>query len=451
MPSFDLQDLVGRKFLTSQEEDGSRQEAVVKQIIEQLEDHQETGQAKSIKAVISIDKGDHKIEEIITYNKLLDYVEENQLEEGNLNLEKKVLGIISHQGPYGNTQPGYIGSTYNIKVKWSDGDVTLEPLCVIAKEYPVLCASYGKKHSLLNKKGWKHLKRYVTTSKNITRVINKAVLSQGRRPPKVKFGYQIPRDYKEALTLDAVNGNSKWQDAVATEIEQLDEYSTFKDLGPAQWDKGKVTNAPADHKKIRVHLVFDVKHDGRHKARLVADGHLTDDPDEDVYSGVVSLRSLRLTIFLAELNNLELWGADIGNAYLEAITEEKVFVVAGPEFSDREGRILIIHKALYGLKSSGKRFWEKLHDELIGLGFTPSKADPQIWMRPTSQGDAYEYIAVYVDDLAIAALSCLEICSTLRNKCGFKLKGEGPLVYHLGCDFIRDPDGTLVASPKKVR
>ena len=96
-------------------------------------------------------------------------------------------------------------------------------------------------------------------------------------------------------------------------------------------------------KKIRVHLVFDVKHDGCHKARLVADGHLTDEPVEDIYSGVVSLRSLRLTIFLAELNDLELWGADAGNAYLEALTCKKVFIVAGPEFRDREGHILIIH------------------------------------------------------------------------------------------------------------
>ena len=39
---------------------------------------------------------------------------------------------------------------------------------------------------------------------------------------------------------------------------------------------------------------------------------------ENIYSGVVALRNLRLVIFLGKLNNLELWGADIGNAYLEA-------------------------------------------------------------------------------------------------------------------------------------
>ena len=67
------------------------------------------------------------------------------------------------------------------------------------------------------------------------------------------------------------------------------------------------------------------------QSQTVADGHLTPEPVESIYSGVVSLRNLTL-IFLGRLNNLELWGADIGNAYLEAPTEEKLYIVAGPEF-----------------------------------------------------------------------------------------------------------------------
>ena len=60
-------------------------------------------------------------------------------------------------------------------------------------------------------------------------------------------------------------------------------------------------------------------------------------PLESVYSGIVSLRSLRIVVFLAELNQLELWGADIGNAYLEAKTREKVYIIGGKGFSDLEG------------------------------------------------------------------------------------------------------------------
>mgnify|MGYP001119870468 FL=1 len=122
------------------------------------------------------------------------------------------------------------------------------------------------------------------------------------------FGYQIPRDYKEALELDRLNGNTKWQDAVAVELAQIDEYETFQDMGKAIYNKsGKITNAPEGYQRIRVHLVFAVKHDGRHKARQVADGHLTPEPAESVYSGIVSLRSLHIFIFLAELNKLEIW------------------------------------------------------------------------------------------------------------------------------------------------
>ena len=62
----------------------------------------------------------------------------------------------------------------------------------------------------------------------------------------------------------------------------------------------------------------------------MADGHLTPEPIENIYSGEVSLRILSLLIFLGKLNNLELWGADIGNAYLEAFSDEKLYIVAGP-------------------------------------------------------------------------------------------------------------------------
>jgi len=60
-----------------------------------------------------------------------------------------------------------------------------------------------------------------------------------------------------------------------------------------------------------------------------------------------------LCLFLAELNQLEAWSTDIGNAYPEACTDEKVSVIAGDEFGDRAGHSLIVVKALHGLRSSG--------------------------------------------------------------------------------------------------
>ena len=71
------------------------------------------------------------------------------------------------------------------------------------------------------------------------------------------------------------------------EHEQLTEYNVFIDKGRFAGCK-----IPRGYQLIRVHTIFDVKVDGRHKARVVADGHLTAIPAKSVYSGVVSLRGL---------------------------------------------------------------------------------------------------------------------------------------------------------------
>jgi hypothetical protein len=153
--------------------------------------------------------------------------------------------------------------------------------------------------------------------------------------------------------LDVRNGNTQWQDAEQLEINQLHEYDTFKPCG---------YTPPEGYKVIIAHIVYAVKHDGRHKARVVAGGHLTGTPIESTYSGVISLRGMRLLTFITELNGLNLWATDIGNAYLEAVTTEKLCIKAGPEFGDLAGQYLIIHKALYGLKTSRKRWYERLFD-----------------------------------------------------------------------------------------
>jgi len=101
-----------------------------------------------------------------------------------------------------------------------------------------------------------------------------------------------------------------------------------------------------------------VKHDGQHEARLVAGGHLAETPVDSVCSSVMSSRGARLLAFSGELNDLKIWSTDIGNACLETCTREKVHVIAGPEFGDREGHVLVVFEALCGLHSSRLRWSE---------------------------------------------------------------------------------------------
>ena len=376
----------------------------------------------------------------MSYVQILDHLDHQEQQEDLY----KFRAITAHQGALSPKDENYEGSKYNVMVEWETGEITEEPLSLIAADDPVTCAEYAKKHGLLHLDGWRRLKHIAKNQKQLTRAINQSKIRQVGRSAVYQFGFLIPQDYKHALQLDEQNGNK-------LEIVQINEYKVFQDHGKAQYDpkSRKVSNSPNGYQKIRVHLIFAVEHDGRHKGRLVAGGHLTPDHIESIYSGVVYIRSLRLVIFLAKLNHLEVWGAHIGNAYLEAKTKEKLYVVAGPEFEELEGHILVIYKALYGLKSSGLRGSQKIHDIILDMGFTPCKADPCVWIMKAKCATKYEYVAIYVDDLLIACSCASEFILTLKRNHNLKIKGDGPLKYDLGCDYHLDPDGTLVALPKK--
>ena len=67
--------------------------------------------------------------------------------------------------------------------------------------------------------------------------------------------------------------------------------------------------------------------------------------------------------------------------YIHGYTKEKIYTVAGPEFGELQGQILICIKALYGLKTSMGRWHEALSKTLRLIGFCPSKADLDLWIR----------------------------------------------------------------------
>ena len=433
------EDLPGRSFLMPPEEDGSRYRAkIIEQVQLSKDEAAKHPDLIKFKALVN-----DEFEEIVAYNDIVDYIEDDESWDGVW----KYREILGHEGPLNRNDPRYKGSKYNLRLLWEGGEISWEPLTTVDKQgvYDtdrVTVAIYASKHALLDTPGWKlpGLKKIAKTQKRLLRVANQAKLHSFRTKPVYMYGFQVPRNHSQAMELDAANGNTKWRDAEIVELTQIDDYDTFD-------DRGKDHRPPPDYKKITVHLIYAVKHDGRHKARLVAGGHLTETPIDSVYSSVISLRGIRLMAFLAELNNLEFWSTDIGNAYLESYTQEKVYIRAGPEFGEQEGHILVIVKALYGLKSSGLRWHERLADVLRSMGFFPSRAERDIWMR--DMGDHYEYIAVYVDDLAIVSRNAKAITDMLSGPHNFKLKGTGPVTFHLGCDFFRDPDGVLCYAPRK--
>jgi hypothetical protein len=164
---------------------------------------------------------------------------------------------------------------------------------------------------------------------------------------------------------------------------------------------------------------------------------MTDPPPTLTYSSVVSRDSVRIAFMLAALNDVDLLAADIGNAYLNAPTRERVYTTAGLEFgAELQGQSVLIIRALYGLKSSGAAWRAHLAGTLQALGFTSSLADPDVWYRAATKSDGfqyYEYLLVYVDDLLVLSHTPVIIMKALEDFYRLKDGFEKPKRY-LGAD-----------------
>ena len=79
--------------------------------------------------------------------------------------------------------------------------------------------------------------------------------------------------------------------------------------------------------------------------------------------------------------DLEICAAGIRNAYLQAPSSQKDYIICGPEFGlENVGRYALIHRALYGGKAMGRDFRNHLRSCMEHLGFSSCPADPDVWM-----------------------------------------------------------------------
>ena len=90
-------------------------------------------------------------------------------------------------------------------------------------------------------------------------------------------------------------------------------------------------------------MIFDIKlgENFRRKAQLVGGGHTTTAPYPITLSSVVSRDLVRISLTIAELNELDILACDIQNAYLTALCRENILTFAGPEFGEEEGTLML--------------------------------------------------------------------------------------------------------------
>jgi hypothetical protein len=184
-------------------------------------------------------------------------------------------------------------------------------------------------------------------------------------------------------------------------------------------------------------VIFDVKMDFTPKARFVAGGHTTDTPGSITYSSVVSRNSVRLAFLIAGLNDLNILAGDVTNAYLNASYREKIWFEGSVESDKDRGKVLIVTRALYGLKSSGAAWRADLAATLRDMKLTSSQADPDAWIR--SARTHFDMVLVYVDDILVFAKDP----KTTMNELG--------KLYEVTPKSVHEPDIYLRANMEKVQ
>jgi hypothetical protein len=164
MPIVDPNDLVGRTFLMAPWPDGQRFHA---HIVRAIEDHERdlANNSEHIYFLCSIN--DDQYEEIMSYNDLL-----SSPEEDGENIVWKFKCISAHQGPLMPKDKDWNGSAYNVIMEWENGEITTEPLSIIAADDPVSCAIYARDNNLLDVDGWQQFRGIAKRQQKLHCMVN---------------------------------------------------------------------------------------------------------------------------------------------------------------------------------------------------------------------------------------------------------------------------------------
>jgi hypothetical protein len=130
---------------------------------------------------------------------------------------------------------------------------------------------------------------------------------------------------------------------------------------------------------------------------------------------------------------------DVKSVFLNGDLKEEVYVHQPPGFviPGKEGKVLRLRKALYGLRQAPRTWNAKLDFTLKGMGFRQSPHEAAIYRR--GNGGNTLLVGVYVDDLVITGTKDVEVATFKKEmKDTFQMSDLGLLSFYLWIEVHQD-------------
>ena len=237
----------------------------------------------------------------------------------------------------------------------------------------------------------------------------------------------------------------KWKDAIQAEIASLNKRKVFTEAIPTPPNV-----FPVGFKWVFLRKRNENNEVVRYKARLVAQG-FTQKPGIDfneTYSPVMSGTTFRYLISMAVQNRLSMQLMDVVTAYLYGSLDSDIYMkvpdgISVPNNSAKRNMYCVkLNKSLYGLKQSGRMWYNRLSEFLLQKGYSNSDDCPCVFIKKSSTG--FCIISVYVDDLNIIG-SAPDIDEARNHlKMEFEMKDLGKTKFCLGIQLEHLPLGIMV-------
>ena len=144
---------------------------------------------------------------------------------------------------------------------------------------------------------------------------------------------------------------------------------------------------------------------------------------------------------LASMMKWNLHQMDVNTTFLNGLIEEEVYIEQpqGFEVKDRATHVCKLKKALYGLKQDPRAWYGRINSFLTSMGFTKSKADPNIYMN--IMDDEPAILLLYVNDVfLIGNEKHIKYCKKNLVE-EFKMKDLGLMHYFLRMEVWKSSNG----------